>query len=153
MQYDPELFTTNPQEGFIEIIRKEKLQKKLANEPECTAIVLSGWVNHPCYRYEDRVYVLFYLFSASHTVCIQTTNKFINLWQASVQHTSTQLSKAIQTRTNYTTPKNHTSQSINFFSIKTIYRNQVNTIQKSWNNSESYIQHLQLLNTAESQAT
>jgi mRNA degradation ribonuclease J1/J2 len=26
--------------------------------PDSAGIILSGWVNHPCYRYDGRVYVI-----------------------------------------------------------------------------------------------
>ena len=61
MDYDAELFTTNYEEGFIEIIRKDKLYKKLNENPTATGIILSGWVNNPTYRFNKRIYVSYIL--------------------------------------------------------------------------------------------
>lgn len=52
MGFDPELFTTNAEEGFIEVVRKNKLYKKIQEVPDSIGIVLSGWVNHPTYKYK-----------------------------------------------------------------------------------------------------
>ena len=47
MDYDLELFTTNPKESIVEVIRKNSLYGCLARDPKATGIILSGWVNAP----------------------------------------------------------------------------------------------------------
>jgi hypothetical protein len=58
MDYDLELFTTNPKESVVEVIRKNTLYHCLEKDPKATGIILSGWVNAPSYRLSGRIYVL-----------------------------------------------------------------------------------------------
>ena len=54
---DLELFTTNKREGVIEVVRKDKLYFNLKEVPDSIGIVLSGWVNHPTYKFNKTIYV------------------------------------------------------------------------------------------------
>ena len=60
MDVDIELFTTNREEGFIEIVKKNELYGALSEEEHATGIILSGWVNHPSYRFQNRVRVILF---------------------------------------------------------------------------------------------
>ena len=57
MDFDPELFTTNPSEGIVQVVRKNTLYRRLEEDPEATGLILSGWVNSPSYRFGKRIYV------------------------------------------------------------------------------------------------
>jgi len=43
MEFDRELFTTNPDEGHIYIIQKPLLHDKLLEDPQAIGLVMSGW--------------------------------------------------------------------------------------------------------------
>ena len=57
MQYDSEFFTTNPQEGFIEVVAKIDLEKKVNYETQGNVgVMMSGWnisakLSHNIYVY------------------------------------------------------------------------------------------------------
>lgn len=78
MGRDLELYTTNFDEGFIQIIPKRKMWEHLEKDPLSICFILSGWVNHATYRHNNRIYVNFHLLSVSPTVYIPTIKKSMN---------------------------------------------------------------------------
>lgn len=79
MGLDPELFTTNPGEGFIQVVQKKRLVQTIRETADSIGIVLSGWVNHPTYRLNGQIYVHNYIFSVFLIVCILITMNYMNL--------------------------------------------------------------------------
>lgn len=55
--YDIELFTTNIDEGFFQVVDKRKLFDALKKDPHAIGLILSGWSNHPTFRHQNRIYV------------------------------------------------------------------------------------------------
>ena len=60
MGYDLELFTTNPKESVVEVIRKNTLYERLISDTNAAGIILSGWVNSPSFRFDYRIHVLMF---------------------------------------------------------------------------------------------
>lgn len=61
MEFDREIFSTNPEEGRLEIVQKTKLYQKLDEFPEAIGLVMSGWAlkeEWRKFRDVDRVYVI-----------------------------------------------------------------------------------------------
>jgi hypothetical protein len=71
--YDLELFTTNPQEGFIQVVDKPTLKTHLEREKQAVGLVLTGWVNNVGWKYNGRIYVSLLSRSVCLTVCTPTT--------------------------------------------------------------------------------
>lgn len=57
MGRDLELYTTNFDEGFIQVIPKRRMSEFMEKDPLSICFVLSGWVNHASYRNNKRIYV------------------------------------------------------------------------------------------------
>lgn len=61
MNFNANYFTTNRDEGWIEIIRKGDRNERLRNDPNAIAITATGWAN--CSRYispDDKNYIVPY---------------------------------------------------------------------------------------------
>ena len=98
---DLELFSTRPEEGIVEVVRKDKLYRRVMETEGAMGIVLSGWVNKPSYRLKGRIYVSFQSFSVSPIACTPTTKKSTSLSTASDPASSTPLFISFQMKTNY----------------------------------------------------
>jgi hypothetical protein len=75
MGRDLELYTTNYDEGFIQVITKRRMGEYLEKDPLSICLVLSGWVNHPTYRNNKRIYVPLPPLSACPTASTPTSKK------------------------------------------------------------------------------
>lgn len=95
MGRDLELYTTNYDEGFIQVITKRRMGEYLQKDPLSICLVLSGWVNHPTYRNNKRIYVPLSSLSASPTVSTPTSRKSTISSTASGQATSNPSSSII----------------------------------------------------------
>jgi|JI9StandDraft_2_1071091.scaffolds.fasta_scaffold27508_4 hypothetical protein len=102
---DLELFSTRPEEGIVEVVRKDKLYRRVMETEGAMGIVLSGWVNKPSYRLKGRIYVSFQSFSVSPIACTPTTKKSTSLSTASDPASSTPLFISFQMKTNSFMPK------------------------------------------------
>lgn len=76
MGRDLELYTTNHDEGFIQVITKRRMGEHLEKDPLSICLVLSGWVNHPTYRNNKRIYVPLPSRSACPTASTPTSRKY-----------------------------------------------------------------------------
>ena len=64
MEFDRELFTTNPNEGYIHVLQKPFLHDKLLEDKDAIGLVMSGWCLNTEWRKvkgtnESRIYVHF----------------------------------------------------------------------------------------------
>ena len=55
IDFKKECFTTNRSEGWIEVIRKDQRQERLADKSEsCICITATGWANAGIYQSPDK---------------------------------------------------------------------------------------------------
>ena len=50
MGFDREYFSTNPDEGLIEVVPRKLLHERLIEHPEALGMVMSGWANKPVWK-------------------------------------------------------------------------------------------------------
>lgn len=79
---DLELFTTRPDEGVVEVVRKDQICPILLKNEEAMGLIMSGWVNEPKYRLKGRIYVHLTSLSACLIVCTPTMMKSMSLSKA-----------------------------------------------------------------------